>query len=407
MHGPRDLPAHRAQALVAVVLAAVLVAVSSRPRRRTFLTGIRCAAAGAAVDHGSTGNLLLNRPIVDIAPTVSSSGYWLLAGDGGVFSFGNAQFFGSTGGLRLNRPALRMAPTPRGAGYWFVASDGGVFAFGDAAFHGSMGGRFLARPMIGLIPTSTGRGYWMVAEDGGVFAFGDAGFLGSLGGISIAAPIVALAPTPTNNGYWLLGRDGAMYAFGDAAYLGRESFVTGLATDIAALPDGTGYTLLDETGALWTHRSAGGSVAAPTGNPHAGSRAVGPRVTANSAGAWVAWSGRAQSPDWGFVQGNFRTLAGVDWSRCRGILWKFDPRNAPPNALALYEELFDYAGRATGITFTYGGTAGDERPSPTRSSPAGATSPVPALPRPGSCWAPPNRTRPTGRGCGSRATASR
>ena len=36
----------------------------------------------------------------------------------------------------------------------------------------------------------------------------------------------------------------------------------------------------------------------------------------------------------------------------------------PPNALAFYEELFDYAGRTTGMTFTYGGTAGDENQPP-------------------------------------------
>ena len=33
-----------------------------------------------------------------------------------------------------------MAPTPSGNGYWLVASDGGIFTFGDATFHGSTGG---------------------------------------------------------------------------------------------------------------------------------------------------------------------------------------------------------------------------------------------------------------------------
>ena len=248
-------------AVVAVALATLTVGLSVSPAAADLPHRDSVRAAGAAADFGSTGNILLNRPVVDIAATTTAAGYWLLAGDGGVFSFGNAAFYGSTGGMQLNRPALRMAPTTAGRGYWFVASDGGVFAFGDASFFGSMGGRYLARPMIGIIPTSSGRGYWMVAEDGGVFAFGDAGFLGSLGGRPISAPIVALAATRTNNGYWLLGRDGAVYAFGDAAYLGRDEFVTGLATDIATLADGTGYVTLDETGAVWTHRSAGGPVA--------------------------------------------------------------------------------------------------------------------------------------------------
>jgi hypothetical protein len=30
-----------------------------------------------------------------------------------------------------------MAPTRDGGGYWLVASDGGVFSFGDAVFRGS------------------------------------------------------------------------------------------------------------------------------------------------------------------------------------------------------------------------------------------------------------------------------
>jgi hypothetical protein len=61
-----------------------------------------------------------------------------VADDGGIFSFGDAEFFGSTGDVRLNQPILKMAATPSGKGYWFVASDGGIFSFGDATFHGSL-----------------------------------------------------------------------------------------------------------------------------------------------------------------------------------------------------------------------------------------------------------------------------
>jgi hypothetical protein len=43
-----------------------------------------------------------------------------------------------------------MAATPDGAGYWLVASDGGVFSFGDSAFHGSMGGKPLNAPIVGM-----------------------------------------------------------------------------------------------------------------------------------------------------------------------------------------------------------------------------------------------------------------
>jgi hypothetical protein len=86
-----------------------------------------------------------------------------------------------------------MAPTPAGKGYWLVASDGGMFSFGDAAFYGSTGGTPLNRPIIGMAPARTGRGYWLVASDGGVFAFGDVQFLGSAGALRLAQPIVAVS----------------------------------------------------------------------------------------------------------------------------------------------------------------------------------------------------------------------
>jgi hypothetical protein len=45
---------------------------------------------------------------------------------------------GSTGGVRINQPVTGMAPTPTGDGYYLVAADGGIFAFGDADFWGSV-----------------------------------------------------------------------------------------------------------------------------------------------------------------------------------------------------------------------------------------------------------------------------
>ncbi len=56
--------------------------------------------------------------------------YWEVASDGGIFSFGGAQFFGSMGGKHLNAPIVGIAGVPDGSGYWEVASDGGVFTFG-------------------------------------------------------------------------------------------------------------------------------------------------------------------------------------------------------------------------------------------------------------------------------------
>jgi len=55
----------------------------------------------------------------------------------GIFTFGDAPFLGSMGGHHLNAPVVAMAATPSGLGYWLVAADGGIFSYGDAAFDGS------------------------------------------------------------------------------------------------------------------------------------------------------------------------------------------------------------------------------------------------------------------------------
>ncbi|HEV3366235.1 MAG TPA: hypothetical protein VG054_02140, partial [Acidimicrobiales bacterium] len=82
------------------------------------------------------------------------------------------------GAVVLNKPMVGMAATPSGKGYWTVASDGGIFSFGDAQFYGSMGGRSLNRPIVGLAAAPSAQGYWLVAQDGGIFTF-NVPFLGS------------------------------------------------------------------------------------------------------------------------------------------------------------------------------------------------------------------------------------
>jgi hypothetical protein len=158
-------------------------------------------------------------------PVLPTTGYWLAASDGGVFSFGDARFRGSTGGVPLVRPVVGMAPTPSGGGYWLVASDGGVFSFGDARFRGSTGGVRLMKPIVAIARTPSGKGYWLVASDGGVFTFGDARFYGSTGGFRLAAPIVGMAPTPSGHGYWLVASDGGVFTFGDAHFYGSTGGV--------------------------------------------------------------------------------------------------------------------------------------------------------------------------------------
>jgi hypothetical protein len=50
----------------------------------------------------------------------------------------------------LNAPVVGIVTTPDGKGYWLVAADGGVFSFGSAPFEGSMGGRHINAPVVGI-----------------------------------------------------------------------------------------------------------------------------------------------------------------------------------------------------------------------------------------------------------------
>ena len=161
---------------------------------------------------------MLAHPAVGAAATPDGLGSWVVASDGGVFTFGDAGFFGSTGALTLNKPIVGMAPTPDGGGYWLVASDGGVFAFGDAAFYGSSAALALNMPVIAIVPTLTGHGYTLAAADGGSFNYGDATYPGLPTGGPLDAPAVAAAPDGSG-GYWLVTAGGQVVGFGGATPL--------------------------------------------------------------------------------------------------------------------------------------------------------------------------------------------
>ncbi len=218
--------------------------------------------------YGSMGNRPLDQPIVGMAPTPSSQGYWLVASDGGVFAFGDAGFHGSTGNIALTKPVVGMAATPDGGGYWLVASDGGVFAFGDAGFYGSTGNIRLAKPVVGMAATPDGGGYWLVASDGGVFSFGDAAFHGSMGGTTLTKPVVGMATTPDGAGYWLVASDGGVFSFGDAGFHGSTGDIrlTKPVVGMAETPDGGGYWLVASDGGVFAFGGTFGGFFGSTGN---------------------------------------------------------------------------------------------------------------------------------------------
>ncbi|TML19484.1 MAG: DUF3494 domain-containing protein, partial [Actinobacteria bacterium] len=68
-----------------------------------------------------------------------------------------------TGAVTLTNDTFTNPCAPAGNGYWLVASDGGIFSFGDATFHGSTGSMVLNRPIVGMASKTTGAGYWLVA----------------------------------------------------------------------------------------------------------------------------------------------------------------------------------------------------------------------------------------------------
>ena len=87
--------------------------------------------------------LVVAQPLVPGAPRAAAStgdprgaqttnNFWLATESGDVYTFG-VESYGDPGGAPLNRPIVTMVPTKDRHGYWLVASDGGVFSYGDAA----------------------------------------------------------------------------------------------------------------------------------------------------------------------------------------------------------------------------------------------------------------------------------
>src|SRR5450631_3041824 len=124
MFARNPTPARRARIATVGALIAVLLgvfAVMSAPAAPAGVSGANYL--------GSVALSPIRRPITGMTSTPTGRGYWLVADDGGVFSFGDAHFYGSTGGIHLNKPIVDVASTRDGRGYWLVASDGGVFSF--------------------------------------------------------------------------------------------------------------------------------------------------------------------------------------------------------------------------------------------------------------------------------------
>ncbi len=249
-------------------------------------------------------------PLTPIAvPSSTPPGYWLVAKDGGVFSFG-APFLGSEGGqslaqpiagmaavpgggsynladasgvaygfgshasdctgltATLNKPVVGIAAAPGGNGCWLAAADGGVFAFGsNATFYGSAGSLTLNQPVVGVAAAPGNDGYDLVAADGGVFTYGPgATFQGSMGGQHLNEPVVGMAVDPVTGGYWLVAADGGVFSF-DAPFFGSlgSQKLNKPIVGIAAAPTGDGYYLVAADGGVFAF-GTGAHFQGSTGN---------------------------------------------------------------------------------------------------------------------------------------------
>jgi hypothetical protein len=205
---------------------------------------------------GSTGNLVLNKPVVGMAAVPGGGGYWLVASDGGIFNYGDAAFYGSTGALQLNAPVVGMAATPDGGGYWLVASDGGIFTYGDAQFYGSAAS-VPGQDIVGMAATPDGQGYWEVSATGRVFPFGDATFLGDARSLHLNGVIVGITADPVTGGYWLIGSDGGVFSFG-APFFGSTGNIH-LNQPVVAMQstdDGDGYWFVASDGGIFSYGDA-------------------------------------------------------------------------------------------------------------------------------------------------------
>ncbi len=200
--------------------------------------------------HGSLPGLGIHvNDIVGIAATPDDRGYYIVGKDGGVFTFGDANFFGSVPGLGLKvNNIVGIVPTPDNGGYYLVGKDGGVFTFGDAVYQGSLPAQGQSvNDVVGIALPARGGGYWLARASGAVAHFGGAAALGSAPG----GGIVSITATQNGSGYWLTSAGGGMFNYGNAPFQGSIPglglSVSDIVTTVAS-PNGGGYLMVGSDG---------------------------------------------------------------------------------------------------------------------------------------------------------------
>ncbi len=191
--------------------------------------------------------------------TVSRPGYWLEAGDGGVFAYG-APFEASAAWDATRCPAdpparsmpdescWSMASTSDVDGYWILNSYSGViYTYGDAVSYGQpgdtppyLGGADTWPDAIGIVAAPSGRGYW-VLELG----------LSGLGSVQRFADAVNYGDETTGaHGMGHVGRPVAMAAHPTAR--GTGSSIPTVESSASVTPSSTGRWAATHSTRLWS-----------------------------------------------------------------------------------------------------------------------------------------------------------
>ena len=196
---------------------------------------------GGAPDLGGTP--AGSSPVIAIAATPDGGGYFLVGPDGRVTPKGDAVWTGDLHVQHLNQPIVGMA-VPADNSYWLVAADGGIFTFGPSTqYFGSTGAQNVAT-VVGMVPTSNNMGYTICEVDGACQKFGNAQSLafGDFSASSANNPVVSVAGTGDGLGIWALHADNTTQGVGDASNAANVSdHNTPMISLTAAAANGTDY----------------------------------------------------------------------------------------------------------------------------------------------------------------------
>jgi len=260
--------------------------------------------------------VVLTTAPVGAFPSPPAPGYWLVAGDGGVFGF-NVPFFGSAASDPTRCPpnlvdrdlpfgtCFSIAATPTGRGYWILNGDAGkIYRYGDAGDYGEPATKWAgtSREFVpsarAIVSTPSGHGYWVLELNasgaatidpfGDAKSYGDSQKLASTTHQGFNGEPVGLAATPDGKGYWEVHSDGGVFGFGDAHFYGSmgSAHLKSPVVGIASTLDGKGYWLASADGHVYpfgdaTHTSdlSGIRLAKPI---------VGITTDASGPGFWLA-----------------------------------------------------------------------------------------------------------------------